>query len=158
MRTVESSGKKVDVPTFVGFRVREGIVPSKKELSPRNGLCITNNKLNMLLFLCINVLGCGSIGESVTGFVRPQVSWAGIVVISTYISLEPICLLLPVAIELWFGCKLDITMNSQVMNREGLREIRYSVRSGKLHQKISKKYSKGHRRKYHRFICLVITR
>jgi hypothetical protein len=116
MRTVESSRKKVYVPTFVGFRVREGIVPDKKELGPRNGLCITNNKLNMLLFLCINVLGCGSIGESITGFVGPQVSWARIVVITTYISLKLICLLLPIAIELWFGCKLNITVNSQVMN------------------------------------------
>jgi hypothetical protein len=126
----------------VSFIVREGIVPSKKELGPRKGLCIANNKLNMLLFLCINVLGCGSIGKSVTGFVGPQVSWAGIVVIPTCISLERIYLLLPVAVELWSGCKLDITMNSQVMNREGLREIRYSVRSGKLYQSISKKYSK----------------
>ena len=115
---------------------------SEKELGPRNGLCITNNKLNMLLFLCINVLVCGSIGKSVTGFVGPQVSWAGIVVITTCISLERIYLLLPVTVELWTGCKLDITMNSQVMNREGLREIRYNVRSGKLYQSISKKYSK----------------
>jgi hypothetical protein len=142
MRTIESSGKKVDVPTFVGFRVREGIVPNKKELGPRNGLCIANNKLNILLFLCINVLGCGSIGKSVTGFVGPQVSGAGIVVISTYISLERVCLLLPVAIELWFSCKLNITMNSQVMNRKGLREIRYSVRSGKLPSVLARSIAK----------------
>ena len=107
----------------MSFIVREGIVPSKKELGPRNGLCIANNKLNMLLFLCINVLGCGSIGKSVTGFVGPQVSWAGIVVIPTCISLERIYLLLPVTVELWTGCKLDITMNSQVMNCQASKYV-----------------------------------
>jgi hypothetical protein len=86
------------------------------------------------------------------------VSRAGIVIISTDISLEHICFLLSVSIKLWFGYKLDIPMNSQVMSREGLREIWYSVCSGKLHQRISKKCRKGHKGRYHRFICLVITR